>query len=135
MNTEPKNQKGQFSITNKNSTVSGNTASFSLPYQVDYNKICLEAASFTNTQPNSNFNISAFIGNNKFNYGSISLAGYGSGVTLTIPDGLYTPTTLCAYLNPLIVVSGNPVLYLTYNSGTNTITITNPSRNAGFPYV
>jgi hypothetical protein len=48
MNKEPKNQKGQFSITNKNSTVVDNTATITLPYQVDYNKICLEACSFVN---------------------------------------------------------------------------------------
>ena len=77
-----------------------------MPYQVNYTKIALESASFKNPNTDSNFNISASLGNNKFNYGSISIAGYGSGVTLTIPDNLYTPTSLCAYLNPLIVTGG-----------------------------
>jgi len=43
------------------------------------------------------------LGNNKFNFGSISHAGYGSGITLTIPDGLYTPASLCAYISPLTI--------------------------------
>jgi hypothetical protein len=77
-----------------------------LPYQVNYSKISLESASFKNPNPDSNFNISAILGNNKFNYGSILSTVYGAGVTLTIPDGLYTPISLCAYLSPLIVVSG-----------------------------
>lgn len=59
-----------------------------------------------NPAPYSTFNISAALKNNKFNYGSISIAGYGSGITLTIPDGTYTPTSLCAYLSPLIVTGG-----------------------------
>lgn len=103
MNSNNKSQKGQFSISNTNSTVSGNQVNFSLPYQIEYNKLCLEAASFINPLPYSAFNISAALGNNKFNFGSISHAGYGSGITLTIPDGIYTPTSLCAYISPLTI--------------------------------
>ena len=99
-----KQEKGQFTISDKNSTLSNTgQVNFRLPYQVNYSKIALETASFINPAPNSTFNISAELGNNKFNFGSISHAGYGSGITLTIPDNFYTAASLCAYISPLTI--------------------------------
>ncbi len=103
MNKEPKNQKGQFYISNTNSNVSGNQVNFKLPYQVTYNKINLESAAFKNPLAPlpSGFNIAAALNNNIFSFGSIYRTAYpnGVGIIVTIPDGLYTGTSLCPYLN------------------------------------
>lgn len=104
MNSNNKSQKGQFSISNTNSTVSGNQVNFSLPYQIEYNKLCLEAASFINPQPYSILNISATLGNNQFSYGSIYDLAYGGAIgrVIVIPDNVYTPSSLCSYISARI---------------------------------